>query len=682
MTPRQLAVCFTSLAALHFGGVVTPDASAHPQNKAEELKRLTLDELLQVRVTTVERQESTVGLSAAAVHVITQEDIRRSGATTLPELLRRVPGMNVARVDANKWAVSVRGFNDRLANKLLVQIDGRTVYSPIFSGVFWNTLDYPLDAIDRIEVIRGPGGSTWGSNAVNGVINILTKSASDTPGGSISVGIGNEERGFGTATYGGELGDSGDYRVYAKGFNRDQSFGVSPAPFDGWSGVEAGFRTDWAHNGHGLTLQGDYQHSESARVDFRPQPTPPFTYTNLEQQISNGSNLLARWNRARGGGGWTVQAYWDRTSIGSTGDTLVFAMDTFDVDVQHESRVGARHRLVWGGGYRGVSAEFTDSRFDGFILDWNPNQRALHTSSAFVQDRIAVVADRLSLTLGTKLERNSLTGFEVQPTARFLWTMNPRQAAWGAVSRAVRIPTLFEDQRDVTQSPAPSPSGVTQFQRIVANPDLDSETLVAYEVGYRTQATATLSLDAAVFYNDYEGLKVFAPAGSTAIGAPEGTSFRLSTHRNWMAGRSHGLELAGRWASNRPWRIYGAYTFLRMDLLPDAGLPASVRAMSEAAERQSPEHQIHLQSSLDLPAATEIDLTGRFVGALPGFQQPVDGYFALDARVGWRPHRKLLVELVGHNLLQDHHLEVGGGVLVAPLHEIERSVYAKFGLSW
>jgi iron complex outermembrane recepter protein len=684
MRSRSSSICFRPLLVIQIGCLLTFEASAAEQNRIGELKKLSVAELLNVTVTTVSRQDSTVGESPAAVYVITQEDIRRSGATTIPELFRRVPGMSVARVDANKWAVSARGFNDRFANKLLVQIDGRTVYSPIFSGVFWDTVDHPLEDIERIEVIRGPGASTWGANAVNGVINILTKSAAATQGGLLSGGGGSEERRFATIRYGGALRGGPAYSVYAKGFDRDESFGLSPAPFDEWSAIRGGFRTDWqAVTKHQVTLQGDYFHSDAERMDFRPQPTPPFSYTNAEHEISNGAHLLARWNRTLDGdSSWTLQGYWDRIHRRSTGEILEFTTDTFDLDFQHESTLRERHRVVWGLGYRTMDANLTDSRFNGFILAWDRHRRRLDTASAFVQDQIAIVADRLRVTLGTKLERNDLTGFEVQPSGRVLWTPTRDQSAWAAISRAVRTPTLFEDQRSVTQTPLVSPPGVTIFPRIVANPALEPEKVRAYELGYRVQATTASSVDVAAFYSVYGDLKLFAPAGATTSGAPPGTSFRLSTHQNQMRGESYGLEWSARWSPQSQWQLYGSYSLLRLNLRADASLPAMIRSTSEVAERQSPAQQAYVQSSFDLPRGTEIDVIGRFVGALAGFQVPVDNYVSMDVRVGWQPRQRMMVEIVGRDLLDDHHLEIGGSVLAGPLHHVERSVYGRVAFFW
>jgi len=653
-------------------------ADAVPASAVQDLTELSLEDLMKIEITTVSRQASTVGQSPAAVFVITQEMIRRSGASAIPELFRMVPGMNVARVDTNKWAISARGFNDRFANKLLVQIDGRTVYNVINSGVRWDTIDYPLSDIERIEVIRGPGASVWGANAVNGVINIITKSATDTKGGLVTLGGGNEDRDFGTLRYGASAGERTDYRVYVKGFDRDKSSGLAPGPFDAWSGGSSGFRIDTHPSEADLvTLQGDYNHSDAQRIDFRGQPVAPFTYTNEEREISDGVNLLGRWTKDLDDTSrWSLQAYWDHIYRRGSGELLIYTTDIFDVDFQHELLMAERHNIVWGLGYRFTHADLTDSRFDGFILDWDEQDRDLNMPSAFLQDQIAL-ADAWSLTLGTKLEHNDLTGFEAQPTARLLFTPGEKQSAWAAVSRAVRTPTLFEDQRTVTQAP-----NGTVFQRIISNPDLKSEEVVAYELGYRAQPANSLSVDTAIFYNVYDDLKVFVTQETTTEGAPAGTSFRIDTHENRMSGETYGIEISLNWTPVAWWKLYSAYSFLKMTLHADGSLPSSTRISSERAERQSPQQQVFLKSSWDLPGNVEFDVTTRFVDRLLGFQQPVDDYIATDLRLAWLANDRLTFEVVGQNVLEDHHLEVGGSILAGPLHEIERSVYGKVTYKW
>jgi iron complex outermembrane receptor protein len=374
--------------------------------------------------------------------------------------------------------------------------------------------------------------------------------------------------------------------------------------------------------------------------------------------------------------------YWDHVKRRSTGEILVFDMDTLDLDFQHELAMGERQKFVWGLGYRWTDAALTDSRFDGFILRWDQHDRRLRLPSAFVQDQIAIADGKLNLTLGTKFEHNDLTGFEVQPTIRLLWTPSNDRRAWAAVSRAVRTPTLFEDQRSVTQAPGSPVGGITVFPRIIANPDLESEEVLAYELGMRMQASEAFSVDAAAFYNDYDKLKVFVPIGPSTVGAPPGTRFQLLSHANQMHGETYGMEFSGKWRPTETWQLYLAYSLLMMNLEADSSLTPMNRAMAESAERQSPEQQAYLQSSWNLPADVELDLTTRFVDELTGFQQPVDDYLSLDLRFAWRPRQGLTFEVVGQNLLDGRHLEVGGSVLAGPLHEVERGVFGKISASW
>jgi iron complex outermembrane recepter protein len=351
------------------------------------------------------------------------------------------------------------------------------------------------------------------------------------------------------------------------------------------------------------------------------------------------------------------------------------------LDFQNQFRLGKSHDVVWGAGHRVMDAAFFDGRFDGFILDWDRPRRNMQWFSAFVQDEISLIEDTLDVTLGTKLEHNDFTGFEVQPTVRALWTPTEGQTFWTAISRAVRTPTLFEDQRAVTQAPTTSPSGVVRFQRIVSNANLEAENVLAYEAGYRIQPTDVLNVDAAVFYNVYDELKLFATQTTTTAGAPSGTSFQVLTHENLLQANTYGLELGVRWQPLDSWQLRAAYSFLKMDLEADATVSSANRAMAEAAERQSPKHQVYVQSSLDLPYNVEVEATGRYVDELLGFQRSVDAYYSLDVRFAWKSER-LMLEVVGQNLLEAHHRENGGSVLVAPLHEVERGVFGRATFSW
>src|SRR5213593_4240280 len=356
---------------------------------SNDLKKLSVEELMSVEVTTVSRRESTVGESPAAVFVITPEDIRRSGATTFPELFRMVPGMDVARIDNNKWAISARGFNDRFNGKLLVQVDGRTVYNPLSSGVYWDAVDYPLEDIERIEIIRGPGASVWGANAVNGVINIITKPAKESQGGLISGGGGTEEHGFGAFRSGGRIGNDTYYRVYGVGLSRDKQFALSGDSHDSWWRASGGLRLDWQKSVRdGFTFQGDFGNSVAERKDFRPAAAAPFSITNVENEVTHSGNVLARWSHKNGSdSSWVVQAYWDRFEREGDNGFVDLRFDTFDVDLQHELPLHERQKVIYGAGYRYIDAFLGPSTGDnGFAVSFPPPRRHPQLVSAFVQD--------------------------------------------------------------------------------------------------------------------------------------------------------------------------------------------------------------------------------------------------------------------------------------------------------
>ena len=648
------------------------------------LKKLGLADLMNIEVSTVSRTESTMGQSAAAIFVVTPEMIRRSGATTIPELFRMVPGLEVARLDNNKWAVGARGFNQRFAGNLLVQIDGRTLYSPVFSGVYWDTVDYPLEDIERIEVIRGPGASMWGANAVNGVINIITKSAKDTQGGLVSAGSGTQERAFGGLRYGDKINDNLHYRIYGKGFTREEQFSAQGDPNDGWQRSSGGMRLDWqAGKRDTVMLEGDYFHAVAGRVDLRPLAAPPFFYTNAENDTTDGGNILARWTHLLDGkSSWILQAYWDRIDRKSDHGLIGLQWDTYDVDFQHQFPLGERQTIVYGFGYRFLDAVLKRSNADnGFAITWDPAHPTRQLFSAFVQDQITLVEDTLNLTLGSKIEHNDFTGVEVQPSARLLWTPTKRQSIWTAVSRAVRTPSFLEDE--VRQKTLTAP-GSPVIGELRGNSDLEAEDVMAYEVGYRVQATERLSFDVATFYNVYDNLIGTLP-GARETNAP--VVIVPANRGNTLSGSTYGAEVAATWQMTEGWRLYGAYTLLEMELHRASGLSPA----AEAAEGQSPAHQLYLQSSWDLSRTVELDLIGRTVDSLsgfnpghaPGVSDGIDRYTTLDLRVAWKPRSNLQLEIVGQNLLDEHHPEFGTSPVVrSPLVEIRRSVYGRLTYWW
>ncbi len=651
----------------------------------------SLEELLNVRVTTVSREESTVGQSSAAVFVVTPEMIARSGATTFPEILRMVPGLEVAHIDSSKWAVSARGFAERFAGKMLVQVDGRTVYTPINAGVYWDTVDYPLEDIARIEVVRGPGASVWGANAVNGIINIITKPAKDTQGGLFSGGGGSEEHGFTTFRFGGQIGDNLHYRVYAKWFERDHGFNLLGDARDDWRQARTGLRLDWQPRSEDtITFEADYYHGLAGRRDLRPSPESPpsFIRTNTEDEEAFGGDVLMRWTHDMGkDSSWTLQAYYDYSDRRGTAGTFDFSVNTFDVDFQHRFPFGDRQKVIWGAAYRLNEGLFkgTATGFDrGFSTQPDSLFVQRNLFSAFLQDEIKIVADRLLLTLGSKIEHNEYTGFEYQPTARLLWTPTSRQSVWAAVSRAVRTPSFSENEINISPLPIPRAGGRALFPRIIRDRDLDSEEVLAYELGWRAQASDTFSFDAALFFNRYDRLSVTAP-GTPTLDAKSGALLLPLNRTNGADADTYGVELAATWNAAKWWRLYGQYTFLKMDIHADQKLPPASRSGAEVAagEGKSPQNQFYIRSSFDLPGHLELDVIGRCADNLAGFTPAIKSYATMDARLAWKPRPNLELAIVGENLLDDHHPESGTSALVrSPLVEVERSVYGKVTFTW
>ncbi len=634
------------------------------------LKKLSLEELMNVEVTTVTRTESTVGLSPAAVFVITPEMIDRSGALSLPELFRMVPGMDVARVNGNTWAVSSRGYSSAFGavfqNNLLVQVDGRSVYNPIFGGVFWDTVDYPLQDIERIEVVRGPGGTVWGDNAVNGVINIITKPADETQGGLVSGGAGTLDRGFGSIRYGGKIGDNTCYRVYGKGLTRGDDFDFKAEPNDSWTVGDGGFRID-SHpsDANQFTLQGDYVHSDAS--SFAQAGTRPFDFTSQFTERSNGTDVLGRWTHQVGkDSSWSLQTYWNYVERDSFDNILNLRWSTYDLDFQHNFLIGDNQKFNYGLEYR-YNDSFLGPSSSSTLTGVTRARQSVY--SGFLQDQIALAPDRLFLTLGSKLEYNTFSRFEYQPSGRLLWSVDPRQSVWAAISRAVHTPDVFErDVRFVEAAVPPAPATTV----IAPNMGIDSEAVIAYELGYRVQATETVSLDTAAFYNDYTKISLLVPAGA----APVPFIFK-----NAMRGKSYGVEVGATWKPADWWQVRSAYTFQTVELHPDPSLSQMLQSTYGQASRETPQNQLYLQSTWNLPHHVDFDLMARYVETTGGFVGPqpnVPSYISMDARLAWKPRDDLELAVVGQNLLDNHHPEFGG----SPSVEIRRSVYGTVTYRW
>jgi len=639
----------------------------------DDLTDMSLEQLMDIEVTSVSKRPQKISEAAAAVYVVTREDIRQWGVTNIPDALRMVPGLQVGRIDSNKWAITSRGFNSRFANKLLVLIDGRSVYTPLFAGVYWETQNTPMDDIDRIEVIRGPGGTLWGANAVNGVINIITRSASQTKGGLVSAVVGDEQNDL-SVRYGGEFANGADYRVYGQFFTRDEGY-ASGGAHDDWELGQGGFRADWERNGSDtFTLQGDYYDGTAGQQVTTAGNPPPTLITDTDDVDLDGGNILFRWQHVlNNGSDFALQVYYDH--VGRDGEVLYEDRDTYDVDFQHHFAWRSNHDVVWGLGYRRISDD-TDNN-PNFALD--PDSRDVDLFSAFLQDEVALIEDELFLTLGSKFEHNDFTDWEIQPSLRLAWTPDDRQTVWGAVSRAVRTPARGEHDVNLrvappTPPPLPTPaqcSGGLPDPRcapllVLGDDDFDSEELIAYELGYRIKATDTLSVDTAFFYNDYDDLRTF----DAEVFPPPVVGFPFG---NNMDGESYGAEVTAQWQVMSNWRLQGSYTYLNvsLDLKND-----SMDSQSESAEDADPSHKATLWSTYDLGSKWELGSGLRYVSSIDAPGSGADSYVELDLRVGWLPTSNLELSLVGRNLLDDQHPEFQPDFILTQPTEVERSVYA------
>jgi iron complex outermembrane recepter protein len=628
---------------------------AQSPQQVPDISRMSLEDLMNLEVTSVSKRTQKVADAAAAVFVITQEDIRRSGAASIPEALRLVPGLQVARIDENKWAIGSRGFNGRFDNKLLVLIDGRSVYTPLFSGVYWNVQDVMLEDVDRIEVIRGPGATLWGANAVDGVINIITKPAQATQGGLVTAEVGTEERTAEGVRYGGKLGNSAYYRAYTKYFDWEPSTDITGKPAnDGWDAVRGGFRIDTDRVGpNAFTLQGDLYHSNYNETLTIPTLSAPYSSTFPNDGDYSGGNLLGRWTHSFARSSTSLQVYFDNTNVV---DNSLFTdhENVYDIDFQHDIHLGESQELVWGLGYRSIQ----DSNGSSFTVSLQPNHSSLNQYSAFVQDEIGFFNQKLRVDIGSKFEHNDFTGFEIQPNIRFLANVSKNQSVWAAVSRAVRTPALTEEGLRLNEGVVPpgappffSPLPVAEA--VFGSSQFDSEDLLAYEAGYRVQATKTLSLDVAAFYNSYSNLRSAEPGAPFIEGNPAPTDVVVPfVASNKMGGGTYGIEPFVEWKALPKWRLLGSYSYLQMDISKNK---SSQDPTPDNPDGQSPRHTFFVQSSIDLPKHFEQDLSLRYVDRLPSLNIP--SYYSLDFHLGWRPGTHLELSLVGQDLLNSRHLE-------------------------
>lgn len=647
----------------------TMAAGDAPAPGGPDLTQLSIEELMQVEVVTASKKAQPIWDVPASVYVVTGEDIHRMGATSIPEALRLVPGVHVATIDANKWAVAVRGFNGRYSNKLLVLIDGRTVYTPFFSGVYWDAQP-PLfmEDIERIEVIRGPGGTLWGANAVNGVINIITKSAKETQGALWVSGGGNEEKAFGGIRFGGKLGDSGYYRVYTLYRQRDdlEQDKAYIRNNDGWLVRRSGFRADWSRSeNENVILHGEvYGGRVGQRLNI-PDFTLPGSRVVDDRYTTSGYYLMGTWNRRRGSITDTLHLFYDRYARSPL--ELAEIRDTIDLSWQQRVQVD-RHDLLWG-----VEYKRTSDKTHGTLMNLTPPSKVDRIFGVFVQDDIAL-SERARLTIGSKFENNSYTAWEIQPNLRLLWKPDERSVWWGAVSRAVRMPTRAERSIAIDAYYEGMVSGLPMFSRIYGSPDFRSEEVTAYELGYRSQPHHRLSLDISAFYNVYRNLRSFEPADPFVESTPTPHLVLPVYMSNKTYGRTYGFEVSTHWNVTDSWTLKLGYANLtyRLQHAPDSKDPFNLHSDSTS---NTPRHQWNLSSHLNLPGRWRVDAYLFFVDRLFGMNF-LPSYYRLDVSVGWHPTKDVELSLVMQNLLKRDIRE-----FEHPLWERdsipERSVYAK-----
>ena len=639
LRPLLLAALLSNLVC---GLAVSSIAGA---GEAAALTDYSLEQLMNVsvEVSSASRKPQKLEDTAAAIHVITRQDIRRSGMTSLPELLRTVPGMQVAQIDGGTWAISSRGFNAKNSDNLLVMLDGRVLQTPTFTGVNWDMQDVLLEDVERIEVIRGPGGALWGANAVTGIINIITRSASATQGGMVSGGAGNYGH-QGTARLGGKLGETGHFRIYA----RDAAQGN----FKQASGAEAhdrhdlrsaGFRTDWdMSGGNSLTVQGDTYTGSSDHTGTIVALTPPYSTPTGYTIGLNGGNLLARWKSTLSvTDEWALQFYYDtyKRSYFNLGEQR----DTYDLDFQHHLLWNGRHDIVWGAGYR----QTRDRMDNTFAVSYTPASRTDNVISAFFQDEIAL-KDNLHLIAGTKFEHNDYTGSEHQPNLRLRWKIDGRQTAWAAVSRAVHTPSRTDADGQVV-STVTRPAATTFVMRLQSNPAIQSEHVLSYEAGYRSQLTGQVQMDVAAFYNEHNNLMTIEREANFAEGAY--TVIPL-VFGNRASATTHGLEWSGSWQPTDKWQFKAAWSWLKMNIRRDAG---STDTSIESEVGRSPQNQFQFHAFHSPADSVDLGASLYYVDSLPSLNVPA--YTRMDARIGWRIQRDLELGLTGRNLLDPAHPE-------------------------
>jgi len=644
---------------------------AHAQSPAEKgIADMTLEDLLNIKVTTASRKSQSLSHVPAAVFVITAEDIQRSGATSVPEALRLAPGVEVAKMANNKWAVSIRGFNERFANKLLVLMDGRSVYSPLFTGLFWEAEDTLLEDVERIEVIRGPGAALWGSNAVNGVINIITRKAQDTQGGQFTAIAGSQEGAGASLRYGGQLDDQTHYRVYVKSFDRRASIGADGQPgHDTWRADRVGYRLDrHGRNGGKNTLIAEAYDSHAGDQWTMATLQAPYVDVRALTQHNSGYSLLGRTEQVLGNGSeWSLRGSFARTHLDVGGFTE--DRDTLDVDFQYRFHPSSAHDVMWGWNYRNSSDDIQSNA----MLLTSPASRRLGYAGIFIQDDVTLVPQTLKATLGARVEKRTAASLQFQPNLRLMWTITPTQSLWASAARAVRTPSRGESDTAASLFTIPpfSPNNPSPFPILVQTAPgqttgFGDEKMDAIELGYRQELAPNLSLDATLYSNRYTDLRGGPVSSPVPVGFPIPSYLLLPVViDNSATANTHGLEISAEWRPQPWWRLQGGLTLFHASVAMPSGDPLYTD--------NSPAHQFSLRSAMNLSGGRLLDATIKRVGQLQ--QGPIPSYTQLDLRYAWTPVRNLELALVGQNLLDARHREFISNYLPSQQLEIRRSIY-------
>ncbi len=649
------------------------------RNKSDPLLDLNIEELMNIKVTTVSRRPQKLTEVASAVFVITQDDIRRSGATNIPDALRMAPGVVVERIGTDVWAVSIRGFDSRFSNKLQVLIDGRSVYSPIFSGVQWSQQDTLIEDIERIEVIRGPNAGVWGANAVNGVINIITKKAADTQGTLLTAGGGSFEQGFVGARYGGKINEETPFRIYAKGFTRDSTASLTGGNNnDQWHSARGGFRIDHNRGIDQFTLQGDiFSNFIGDNTINKSTLALPSISANGQRGHEEGGNIRFRWDRVISDrSSIMLQTYYDhfRRVLPNSNNNA----ESFDIDFQHRFPMFGRHDVTWGSNYR----LYHNNILDTSTTTYTPQTRTNQLFSGFIRNEITLIPDRLLFTLGTRLDRNDFTGLEIQPNARLMWIPNTENSIWMAVSRAVRTPSRAENDVHIKTALLKNVPGLSDLPfpalaMLEGNHHFKSEKLIAYELGYRHLFSPKASVDIAGFVNDYSQLRDFSfGALSLSTGLPNQFLLPLIVN-NQASAVTYGFEVSADWKPLDKWRLQSNYSFLEMQI-SSSQLAKKVDPGTGAADKINPQHQFSLRSNYDLSEKLQFNVWLRYTSDISYYKIP--GYVTMDTRLAFKPTRNIELFIVGQNLFSQNHQEFVADIIPSAAAFISRGIYA--GAQW